>query len=102
MEKELLAIVFACERFDHYVYGREFTVQSDHKPLKSLVLRDIDDVTVRLQRMFMRPLRYPKMEVVYKPGGEMLVADCLSRAQLKDCKEIPTIFSNYKSGFASP
>ena len=33
IEKELLAIVFACEKFDQYVYGREKVhVQSDHKP----------------------------------------------------------------------
>ena len=37
IEKELLAIVFACERFDAYVYGRDLVnVETDHKPLKSL------------------------------------------------------------------
>ena len=31
IEKELLAIVYACEKFDVYVYGRtEVTIQSDH------------------------------------------------------------------------
>ena len=35
IEKETLAIVFACERFDHYLCGQEhITVQSDHKPLE--------------------------------------------------------------------
>lgn len=35
IEKECLAVVFACERFDQYVYGREkITVESDHKPLE--------------------------------------------------------------------
>lgn len=33
IEKELLAIVFACERFHYYVYGREFLVESDHQRL---------------------------------------------------------------------
>ncbi|XP_055623431.1 uncharacterized protein K02A2.6-like [Toxorhynchites rutilus septentrionalis] len=51
IEKELLAVVFACQRFHHFLYGREFTVQSDHKPLETLVKRDIDDVTPRLQRI---------------------------------------------------
>ena len=32
IEKELLAIVFACEKFDQYMYGREkMHVQSDHQ-----------------------------------------------------------------------
>lgn len=84
IEKELLAIVFACERFHHFLYGREFVVHSDHKPLESLVKREIDDVTMRLQRMFMQLLKYPGMTIKYTPGKEMLVADCLSRASLTE------------------
>lgn len=84
IEKELLAIVFACERFHHFLYGREFVVHSDHKPLESLVKREIDDVTMRLQRMFMQLLKYPGMSIKYIPGKEMLVADCLSRASLTE------------------
>ena len=35
IEKELLAIVFACEKFDQYIFGRsDVVVQSDHKPLE--------------------------------------------------------------------
>lgn len=33
IEKELLAVVFGCERFNHYIYGRPVDVMSDHKPL---------------------------------------------------------------------
>lgn len=88
IEKELLAIVFACQRFHFFLYGREFTVESDHRPLEKLILRDIDDVTKRLQGMFMSLLTYSKINVVYKPGKEMLVADCLSRAQLSDISEV--------------
>jgi len=36
IEKELLTIVFACIKFDQYIYGRPGTVQSDHKPLESI------------------------------------------------------------------
>ena len=35
-ERELLAIVFACQRFNTYVLGRPFTVESDHKPLEMI------------------------------------------------------------------
>ena len=38
IEKECLAIVFACERFDHYIYVKDcITVQSDHKPLETML-----------------------------------------------------------------
>lgn len=87
IEKELLAIVFACTRFHHYLYGRKFVVESDHKPLEALFLKDIDDNPMRLQRMMMLLLRYPRMKIVHKPGKEMYIADCLSRAQLDDVEE---------------
>lgn len=91
IEKELLAIVFACERFHYLIYGREITVESDHKPLETLNKRDIDDVTPRLQRMFMSLLKYPKLKIIFKPGKNMLVADCLSRAQLEEVSELPEL-----------
>lgn len=87
IEKELLAITFACDRFHFYLYGRRFTVESDHQPLESLMKKDIDDVAMRLQRMMIKLLKYPAMSVVFKKGTEMYIADCLSRAQVSDIEE---------------
>ena len=36
IERELLAIVFACQQFNTYVLGRPFTVESDQKPLEMI------------------------------------------------------------------
>ena len=33
MEREGLAVVWACEHFDVYVRGKPFTIYTDHKPL---------------------------------------------------------------------
>ena len=53
IEKELLAIVFACERFNAYLYGRdEVTVETDHKPLVSIVLKPLNLAPQRLQRSY--------------------------------------------------
>ncbi|XP_045534999.1 uncharacterized protein LOC123721191 [Papilio machaon] len=82
IEKELLAIVFALERFHQYVFGRsDVTVETDHKPLESLFKKSLDSVPARLQRMMLRAQAYD-FKVVYKPGKYMYIADTLSRAPL--------------------
>lgn len=91
IEKELLAVVFSCQRFHQFLYGRVFVVESDHKPLEVLIKRDMDDVSARLQRLFMYLLKYPGLVIIFKPGKDMLIADCLSRAQLPEVSEIPEL-----------
>lgn len=95
IEKELLAVVFACERFHYFIYGREVEIQSDHKPLETLIKREIDDVSMRLQRLFLRLLKYPFITIKYVPGKNIPVADFLSRTIVKrdeeDDKELQAV-----------
>lgn len=89
IEKECLAIVFACEHFNQYIFGRDIIhVQSDHKPLQSIFNKPLLSAPKRLQRMLLRLQRY-RLEVKYKKGTEMYIADMLSRAYLplKSVKE---------------
>ena len=81
IEKELLAIVFAVEKFEHYIYGRHTVVHSDHRPLQSIFDKPISMTTARLQRMLIRLTKFD-LEIVYQPGKYMHVADALSRAYL--------------------
>jgi len=81
IEKELLAIVFAAEKFEHYIYGQRTVVHSDHRPLQSIFVKPISQTTARLQRMLVRLTKFD-LEVVYRPGKYMHVADALSRAYL--------------------
>lgn len=82
IEKELLAIVFACEKFHTFVYGHKVKIHSDHKPLIPIFSKDLEKVSVRLQRMLLKVLRYD-IEIEYLPGREMYIADALSRSFLK-------------------
>ena len=38
IELECLAIVFACRKFDQYIYGKKTVVETDHKPLEVITL----------------------------------------------------------------
>lgn len=86
IEKELLAIVYGCEKFHQYVYGKEILVESDHKPLESIFKKPLHQAPMRLQRMLLRLQRY-SLNVTYRPGKELHIADALSRAFLKEQKE---------------
>ena len=64
IEKELLGVVFVCERFHQYTYGRDITVHSGHKPLEAITNKPLACVPPRMQRMFPRLQRY-NVKVVY-------------------------------------
>ena len=53
IEKELLAVLFGCERFHQYVYGSEVTIISDHKPLESIMKKPLSKAPARLQQMLL-------------------------------------------------
>lgn len=79
IEKELLAILFACEHFSQYIYGKKSLVQSDHKPLIPILNKNLNDCPARLQRMLIRLQKFD-ISVVYIPGKDLFIADALSRA----------------------
>jgi transposase InsO family protein len=83
IEKELLAVVFACNKFYDYVYGRRVTVETDHKPLEIIVKKPLLSAPMRLQKMLMQLQRYD-ISVVYKKGKDLYIADTLSRAYLTE------------------
>ena len=82
IEREMLAVVFGAERFHTYVYGAKFVVESDHKPLEAIKLKNLSQAPPRLQRMLLRVQQYD-MQIKYRPGRELLLADALSRLNPK-------------------
>ncbi|XP_018493735.1 uncharacterized protein K02A2.6-like [Galendromus occidentalis] len=79
IEKECLAILLACQKFDQYIYGvSEVVVQTDHKPLETIFQKPLDTCPKRLQRMRLALQRYA-LKVEYIKGTNNPIADLLSR-----------------------
>ena len=82
IEKEALSLVFAAERFEHYILGKSNVVMfTDHKPLETIFKKPILQCPKRLQRMRLRLQKFD-VSVQYKPGPTMFISDTLSRAAL--------------------
>ena len=87
IEKECLATVFGYQRFDQYLARKEkICVASDHKPLQAIFKKPIHSAPCRLQRMLLRLLRY-NLDVHYKRGSQMFIADHLFRATVNQGEE---------------
>jgi hypothetical protein len=84
VEKRMLGITFAVKKFHQFIYGRKnVSVYTDHKPLITIVKKEVHKNTNRLQRLQLKLLKYD-LDVKYLPGKEMLIADILSR----DCNNV--------------
>lgn len=79
IEKEFLSIIFACRKFNYFIYGRPITVLTDHKPLVAIMSKDINKIpSNRLQKMRIKLLDY-SITLKYLQGKYMHIADLLSR-----------------------
>ena len=87
IERELLAIVFACQCFSTYLLGRSFVAESHHKPLEMIAMKNLANVPPCLQRMLLELQRY-NVTIKYRPGKEMQLADALSCCLARASQEI--------------
>ena len=86
IECEILGVVTGVEHFHQYLFGGQFMLYTDHKPIESLVLKPLVDTSPRVQRLMLRLSQY-HMNVEYKAGKFLLLSDCLSRLSNPDMQE---------------
>ena len=87
IKREPLAIIYGCEKFHTYLYGRTFIMETDHKPLEMISLKNLTAAPAHLQRMLLCLQQYD-LVITYWPGREMLLVDALSHLLSRTNMEI--------------
>ncbi|XP_027166325.1 uncharacterized protein LOC113766318 [Coffea eugenioides] len=95
-EKELLAVIFALDKFRSYLVGSKVIIYTDHAALKYLLHKK--DAKPRLIRWILL-LQEFDVEIKDKKGTENLVADHLSRLEYIPVKDQVPIQENFPDEF---
>ena len=88
---ELLGIVWSIDYFKYYLYGKNFTVVTDHRALLSILKehRSNKSYNRRLSRWIDRLLPY-NFTIEHMPGAKMGLVDYISRNPFARAKKILT------------
>ncbi|XP_063956823.1 uncharacterized protein LOC135154503 [Lytechinus pictus] len=88
-ERETLAVVFGINRFHKYLFGKEFTVITHHRPLEMIWKKPLRSAPPRLQRLLIKVQGY-RSQVKYRPRKDMIISDTLSRLHNpKEARDVP-------------
>ena len=81
IEKEAYAVVHALTKLRPYLYGSQFTIYTDHKPLKSLFLSEVKNTKIQRWSVLIAEYGAP---IEYRKGAHNIRADMLSRIKTAD------------------
>ena len=93
IEREALAIVWACKRLEHFLLGKQFMIETDHKPLVYIFGPDQavkSDISPRLMKFSIKMMHYDYV-IQHIKGEKNIVADTLSRVDCYDETKVPAI-----------
>ena len=76
IERECLAIVWGIKKFEPYLYGREFVVETDHQPLVHMQKAKVTNARIMRWALALQPYRF-RIEAIR--GSDNVGADYLSR-----------------------
>ena len=75
------------KKFHYFLYGKEFTLETDQKPLVGIYKKHMIDISPKVQRLIVRSFPHLPFKVVYKKGLNIPAADALSCVTPMDPKD---------------
>ena len=80
VEKEALAVTWACENFSTYILGKKTVIETNNRPLVSLLGgKYCDKLPPRILRFYLQMSRFD-FSIIHVPRKLLYTADTLSRA----------------------
>ena len=90
IEKELLFATFSCRKFHDFIFGRQATIKTDHKPIAAILNKPLHSAPARLQHNYGLATSEVWFEV-YKKGTDLYVAEtsrsCIDKNSDPDADE---------------
>ena len=92
IELESLVVVWAMEKFHHFLYGTHFILEMDQKPLEAILSKSLNQATPPLQIILIRAFLY-HFALHHIQGPMNQLANCLSRlGNQKDNIKLPKLY----------
>ena len=79
LERECLVMIWGMEKFHYFLYGKQFTLETNQKPLVSIYRKCMVEISPRIQRLIMRSFPYQPFNIHYRKSKEIPLANTLSR-----------------------
>ena len=87
LKRECLVTIWGMEKFHHFLYGKEFILETYQKPLVSIYKKHMVEISPKIQRLVVRSFPYQPFDVRYRKGVEIPLAEALSRVTFLPMEE---------------
>lgn len=93
VHREALAIIFGLQKFHKYLFGRQFTIECDHQPLKALLSADRNIPAIAHARLirWAEILSAYNYKIEYRPGNLIPHADAASRLPIPVVNDVEEV-----------